>query len=304
MITGGTGMVGRNLCEHDLAADWKIVAPKRSELDLSDARAVREYMAHLKPDLVIHCAGRVGGIEANIAHPVDFLEENVVIGQSVVIGAYRAGVPGLINLGSTCMYPRAAPNPLTEEQILTGELEPTNEGYALAKIMTMRLCQYIRREAPHLHYKTLIPCNLYGRHDSFDPDRSHMVPSVIRKIHAAKANGLDTVEIWGDGTARREFMFAGDLAEFIWKAVHDLGTLPDLMNVGLGKDHSISDYYSAIAKAVGWTGRFVHDLSKPVGMVRKLCSTARQDAWGWAAPTSLENGLKQTYTYYLTEFLS
>lgn len=298
-LTGGGGMVGQNIQEHPLAAGWTIVAPRSSELDLTDAQAVTAFYAVTKPDMVIHAAGRVGGIQANMAHPVAFLDQNTTMGRNVIMGALNAGVQHFVNLASTCMYPRAAQNPLREEVILTGELEPTNEGYALAKIMATRLCQYIRKEDAAAQYKTLIPCNLFGLHDKFDPKHSHLVPAIIHKMHEAKRLGQASVEIWGDGTARREFMFAGDLADAVLRAADDIDRLPDLMNVGLGHDHTINEYYETVADVVGWQGEFTHDLSKPVGMKQKLCDTTRQSAWGWQAPTSLRDGIAQTYRSYL-----
>lgn len=299
LITGGGGMVGRNLREHPAIAGWDVLAPSRTDLDLTDAAAVRRWFADHRPDAVIHSAGLVGGIQANMARPVEFLTVNAAIGQNVILGAREAGVTRLLNLASSCMYPRGADGALTEEMVLSGELEPTNEGYAIAKILATRLCQYIRREDPALQYKTLIPCNLYGRHDKFDPAHSHLVPAVIHKVHQARQSGSDTVEIWGDGTARREFLYAGDLADVALRALDDLAALPDLMNVGLGHDHSINDYYAAVAAVVGWSGRFVHDLSRPVGMKRKLSDVTRLHDWGWQAPTSLQDGLRRTYAFYL-----
>ncbi|MEP5168862.1 MAG: GDP-L-fucose synthase [Shimia thalassica] len=301
LLTGGSGMVGRNILEHPLSAEWDIVAPTSRELDLTDANAVNEYVAEMQPDLVAHAAGQVGGIQANMAHPVAFLERNTSMGRNIIMASYQSGVQKFLNLASTCMYPRAAPNPLSEDMILTGELEPTNEGYALAKIMATRLCQYIGREDEAAQYKTLIPCNLFGRHDKFDPKHSHLLPAIIHKVHLAKTNGEDTVEIWGDGTARREFMYAGDLADAVLKASGDIDNLPDLMNTGLGHDFSINEYYQTVADVIGWKGDFVHDLSKPVGMKQKLCATDRQSAWGWSAPTTLHDAIQRTYDFYLNE---
>ncbi|MEQ9692946.1 GDP-L-fucose synthase [Shimia sp. SDUM112013] len=301
LLTGGSGMVGRNILEHPLATDWEVLAPTSRELDLTDATAVNEYVASHEPDMVIHSAGQVGGIQANMAHPVAFLERNTAMGRNIIMAAYQSGVSKFLNLASTCMYPRAAPNPLTEDMILTGELEPTNEGYAIAKIMATRLCQYIRREDETAQYKTLIPCNLFGRHDKFDPKHSHLLPAIIHKVHLAKTKGEETVEIWGDGTARREFMYAGDLADAVMKAADDIENLPDLMNTGLGHDFTINEYYQTVADVIGWQGDFVHDLSKPVGMKQKLCSTERQTAWGWSAPTSLHDAIQRTYDFYLNE---
>ncbi len=299
LLTGGSGMVGKNILEHPLAAGWEILAPGSGDLDLTDARAVDAYMGTHKPDIVVHAAGQVGGIQANMASPVAFLERNTAMGRNIIMAAHQAGVKKFLNLASTCMYPRAAPNPLSEEMILTGELEPTNEGYALAKIMATRLCQYIRREDESAQYKTLIPCNLFGRHDKFDPKHSHLLPAIIHKVHCAKIDGEANVEIWGDGNARREFMYAGDLADAVLRAAGDIENIPDLMNTGLGHDFTINEYYQTVADVIGWQGEFVHDLSKPVGMKQKLSATERLADWGWSAPTSLQDGIAQTYEFYL-----
>lgn len=299
MVTGAHGMVGRNFIEHPDAQILNIFMPTSQELDLCDYTAVQAYMNQHSPDVVLHAAGRVGGIQANIEQPVRFLLDNLDMGRNVIAAARACGIKKLVNLGSSCMYPRNALNPLREEMILQGELEPTNEGYALAKITAARLCDYIRREDVQCHYKTLVPCNVYGKYDKFDPARSHMIPAVIHKMHVAKAKGDGEVVIWGDGKARREFMYAGDLAQCLVQAVLRIDTLPGTMNVGLGTDHTIEEYYRAVADVVGFKGRFVHDLSKPVGMPRKLVSVERAHAWDWQAQTSLRDGLEKTYAYYL-----
>ena len=301
-LTGASGMVGRNVIELARLAGIEVLAPGRVELDLRDQRALTEYLRQHRPDIVVHAAGTVGGIQANIREPVRFMLDNLDVGRNVVCAAREAGVTRLLNLGSSCMYPRNAQNPLREEQVLTGELEPTNEGYALAKISILRLCEYVSREQPVLRYKTLIPCNIYGRYDKFDPAASHMVPAILHKLHSAKTAGSDTVEIWGDGTARREFMYAGDLAHCILRAVDYFQSLPALMNAGIGRDYSVNEYYEVGAKVVGWRGRFVHDTSRPVGMRQKLVDSSRARTWGWTAETSLEEGMKLTYEHYLEKF--
>jgi GDP-L-fucose synthase len=302
LLTGGRGMVGRNILEHPFAAQWDFIAPSSHELDLTDFASTRRFMDYVKPDAVIHSAGRVGGIQANIANPVEFLVKNVDLGRNVILAAREVGVGKLINLASSCMYPRNAVNPLDEDLVLKGEFEPTNEGYAIAKVFATRLCQYIRREEPSLYYKTLIPCNLYGRHDKFAPEHSHLVPAIIHKVHVAKTTGASKVEIWGNGNARREFMYSGDLADATLRALEDIEALPETMNVGLGHDFSVNEYYSAVASVIGWQGEFVHDLTKPVGMKQKLISTTRQSAWGWSPKTSLEEGIRLAYRYYLEEY--
>lgn len=291
-------MVGRNVLEHPSIENWDVLAPGSAELDLTDAKAVQDFAKTVRPHSIVHAAGRVGGIQANMAEPVAFLDTNVTIGRNVIMAAREAGVQNLLNLASTCMYPREGSNPLTEDQILTGALEPTNEGYALAKIMAMRLCAYIRSETPGLNYKTMIPCNLYGRFDSFDPLKSHLVPAIIRKTVEAIEAGVDEIEIWGDGTARREFMYAGDLADAIMFAIGDMDALPGELNIGLGHDHTINDYYSTVAEVLGFQGRFHHDLDRPVGMKQKLSDTTRQERWGWSPKTSLRDGLAAAHSYF------
>jgi len=301
LVTGGTGMVGHNVRDLAEARGRDVVAPRRSELDLLDGDAVLAFMRKVKPALVVHAAGHVGGIEANMREPVRFLTENFEMGKNVVFGAREAGVERLINLGSSCMYPKDSPRPLTEDDILSGHLEPTNEAYAIAKSAVQRLCAYVSGETPEFQYKTLIPCNLYGRYDSFDPMRSHLAAAVIHKLHRAKVEGRDTVEIWGEGTARREFLYAGDLADAILAAIDRFDSVPAVMNIGAGVDHTVNEYYEAAARVVGFTGRFTHDLSKPVGMMRKLMDVSRATEWGWTASTPLERGLAEAYEFYKAE---
>lgn len=301
LLTGGGGMVGCNVLEHSDIGDFEMLTPRSSELDLRDFNAVQAFLEQYKPDLVIHAAGKVGGIQANIREPVSFLLDNLDMGRNIVWGAYKTGVKRLINLGSSCMYPRNHSEPLSEEMVLKGELEPTNEGYALAKVATARLCEYIMREDANFHYKTLIPCNIYGRFDKFDPIHSHLLPAIIHKIHTAKKNAEKVVEIWGDGNARREFMYGGDLADAVVQAIKNFDTMPSYMNVGLGYDFSINEYYQAVATVMGYDGHFEHNLDRPVGMARKLVSIERQSQWGWTPSHSLQEGVEKTYSYYLEQ---
>lgn len=303
LLTGTGGMVGKNLLEHPAINTFNILSPKSAELDLRDFSSVLSYLKSHQPDIVIHAAGKVGGIQANIREPIGFLIDNMDIGRNLVLASYQSGIKRLINLGSSCMYPRNHNEPLVEEMVLKGELEPTNEGYALAKIVTAKLCEYIMREDPSCQYKTLIPCNLYGRHDKFDPAHSHLIPAIIYKVHQAIQSSLNEVEIWGDGTARREFMYAGDLANAVIQAINTFDQVPNIMNIGLGFDYTINEYYEAVADVLGYTGKFIHNTTKPVGMARKLVDTSRQLAWGWKAQHDLHSGIKQTYDYYLKEYL-
>ncbi|OJF89685.1 GDP-L-fucose synthase family protein [Pararhizobium antarcticum] len=301
VITGGSGMVGRNIREHHRAHDYEILSPSRKELDLLDEDAVKAFFHRTRPDLVIHAAGTVGGIQANIAAPVRFLTDNLRMGLNVIMGARSAEVRNLLNIGSSCMYPCNAENPLREETILSGELEPTNEGYAIAKLACARLCSYIHSEDSGFLYKTIIPCNLYGRHDKFDPEKSHMIPAVIRKIADAVESGSEIVSIWGDGKTRREFMYAGDLADFVFFATDRFSELPQYLNVGIGRDYTINEYYSEIAEVLGFTGSFSHDLSKPSGMSQKLVDINRLDKFGWHVKTQLRDGISLTYNFYKGE---
>lgn len=299
LLTGGGGMVGRNVLDLARAKGMDVLAPASSELNLLDAGAVIDYLRRHRPDCILHSAGRVGGIQANIKEPVAFLVQNWDMGRNLIMAAREVGIRRLINLGSSCMYPRNSPDALRESDVLTGELEPTNEGYALAKISVARLCDYVSRENPEFQFKTLIPSNIYGPYDKFDPARSHLVPAIIHKLHTAKVSGQSNVVIWGDGLARREFMYAGDLADAIVNAIERFESLPSLMNVGIGYDYTVNEYYETAAKIMGYEGSFEHDLSKPVGMARKLTDVAVAKGWGWQAKTSLHDGLKATYEYYL-----
>ena len=298
LITGASGLVGKNIVEN-LNDSFELLTPSHNELDLQHYEAVLAYLSENKPDTIIHCAGRVGGIQANIANPIAFFVENLDMGRNVILGARACGIKKLINLGSSCMYPREAKNPLKEEYILAGELEPTNEGYALAKISAQKLCEYIEHEDPLFSYKTLIPCNLFGSYDKFDPLKSHMIPAVIRKIDDAKSFGSEIVEIWGDGEARREFMHVSELVDCIEYVISNYEKCPAVMNVGLGFDYTINEYYSAVAEVVGYSGSFDHDLTKPVGMKQKVVDVNRLAEFGWKSKVSLIDGLKMTYNYYL-----
>ncbi len=298
-LTGGFGTVGQNFLEHRTAEDFEVLALSSADLDLRDYGAVYVALERFRPDIVVHAAGKVGGIHANIREPVSFLLDNLDMGRNIIWASRNLGIRYLLNLGSSCMYPRDSSISLSEENILKGEFEPTNEGYALAKVTLARLCEYIGREQPEFKYKTLIPCNVYGRYDKFDPRYSHMLPAIIHKLHQAKVTGSPFVDVWGDGNARREFMYAGDLADCMWLVVQKFETVPNTMNVGPGHDHSVNEYYEVAARVVGYNGDFKHDLSKPVGMRQKLLRVDLAKSWGWQTSTSLEQGLAKTYEYYL-----
>jgi GDP-L-fucose synthase len=296
LVTGGNGFVGRNLVRALRGRGVEVHAPSRAELDLRERAAVERYLRSHRIETVVHAAGKVGGIAANLADPAGFYVENTLVGLSVVGAADDAGVTRLLNLSSSCVYPRDR-ELLTEDDLLTGPLEPTNEGYALAKIAVGRLCEWISERADDRFYRTLFPCNLYGPHDHFEGEGAHLVAAVLTKTDRALRNGTAAIEIWGDGTARREFMHVRDLCDAVRHVLPLLESLPARVNVGPGVDHTIREYYEAAARVVGWSGTFVHDLARPVGMRRKLLDVSRLAATGWRAHIGLEEGLRDTYRW-------
>jgi GDP-L-fucose synthase len=301
LLTGSRGMVGSNISKHPHAQNHEILVPTSSELNLLDSENVQIYINTNRPDMVIHAAGIVGGIQANMAEPVRFLVDNMQMGLNILMASKIHKVKQFMNLSSSCMYPRDAQNPLSEDFILKGELEPTNEGYAIAKVTSTRLCEYINRENKSFLYKTVIPCNLYGKYDKFDSKHSHMIPAVIRKINNAKNNILNSIDIWGDGLSRREFMYAADFADFVYYAIDNFEVMPQNINVGLGHDYTINEYYQKIADVVGYQGKFTHDLSRPTGIQQKLIDDTRLKEFGWQYQTTLEQGIQKTYEYFLNE---
>ena len=302
LLTGSHGMVGRNIIEHPLASKYEILSPTSKELDLLDVGGVQDYISTNKPDMVIHAAGIVGGIQKNISQPVKFLVDNMYMGLNILTTSRDFGVKKFMNLSSSCVYPKNADSPLSEDLILKGELESTNEGYALAKVASTRLCEYINREDKSYLYKTAISCNLYGKYDKFDSEYSHIIPAVIKKIDSAKRNNEEFVDIWGDGLARREFMYVADFASFIYYATDNFEKMPQNINVGLGHDYTINEYYQKIADIVGYQGGFTHDLSRPVGMRQKLVDNTKLENFGWQYQTTLEKGIQETYDYFNEEF--
>ncbi|MDO8586177.1 MAG: GDP-L-fucose synthase [Armatimonadota bacterium] len=299
-VAGHTGLVGSSIARRLTARGYdNLLLRTRREVNLTDAAAVSELMRAEKPDLVILTAGKVGGIQANIGDPVGFLVENLRINDNVICAALEAGVRDLLYTGSSCMYPKDYNNPLKEEYLLAAPLEPTNEGYALAKISGAKLCEYCGRQYG-VNYKTLIPCNLYGPGDHFRPESSHLIAAIVDKIRKAQTTGAKTIEIWGDGSARREFLYIDDLTDFMCDCLEFMDRLPDYLNVGYGKDHSVLDYYTMAAEALGWDGEFTFDTSRPVGMATKLLDSSRAYDYGWNPRTGPTEGIRKTYEYHLS----
>ncbi len=302
VVTGARGMLASAVREQwaALRPDDEVIGLSRAEVDLRDRDATLALLEKIKPDAIIHCAATVGGIAANVAHPTAFLSDNLLLDTSVIGGAMAVGVQKLIYIGSSCMYPRDYRQPLVETDMLAAPLEPTNEGYAIAKIAGSKLCEYASREFG-LTYKTIIPSNLYGPNDDYDSGHSHLVAAAISKIHRAKEAGEPTVEIWGDGTARREFTFVDDLGTWLVANIDSIGDWPSMMNVGYGHDKSVSEFYEIAREVVGYDGDFVYDTSKPTGMHQKLMDSTVAQAFGWNPGTDVPTGMAKAYERYLAD---
>ena len=296
-VAGHRGLVGsavvRALRRHGYD---NLVVRTRSELELTDQAAVRDFFESEAPEAVVMAAARVGGIHANNTHPALFIRDNLLVQDNVIDAAYRSGTTKLVFLGSSCIYPKLAPQPIKEEYLMTGALEPTNEWYAIAKIAGVKMCQAYRREFG-FNAISLMPTNLYGPGDNFDLQSSHVLPALIRRFHQAAARGDDALTVWGTGTPRREFLHADDLADAV---VYLLETYDaeDIVNVGWGHDVTIRELAELVASAAGFRGRLVFDASKPDGTPRKLLDTSRLTSLGWTPKITLQAGIEQTYAWF------
>jgi len=297
-IAGHNGMVGSAICRNLTAKGYTNIIGKTSrELDLRDQKAVNEFFLTEKPEIVIDAAARVGGILANNDFPYQFLMENMQIQNNLLDASLKVNVEKFIFLGSSCIYPKLAPQPLKEEYLLTDSLEPTNEWYAIAKITGVKACEAIRKQY-NKDYFSLMPTNLYGSNDNFDLHTSHVLPAMIRKFHEAKLNGNTPVTLWGSGTPKREFLHVEDLADAVVYSIEN--KLEDnLFNVGTGVDLSIKELAEIIQQTVGHTGEIIWDASKPDGTPRKLMDVSKLSNAGWNAKIKLEDGIRQTYTWFL-----
>jgi GDP-L-fucose synthase len=301
-VAGHLGMSGSAITRRLEREHCEIVTATHSELDLLDQPAVNAWMAGQKIDAVFMAAANVGGIWANSTRPAEFLYQNLVIETNVIEAARKTGVKKLLFLGSSCIFPRMAEQPMREEALLTGALEPTNEGYAIAKIAGIKLCQTYRRQYG-CDFISLMPTNLYGRGDRYDPEGGHVVAALIMKIHAAKVEHKPTVELWGTGTPCREFLFSDDLGDACVFAMKNYsGEM--FLNVGTGKDMTILELAERIAKVIEWQGEFTFDRSKPDGMPRKVMDVGRMTALGWTAPTPFEDGMREAYRWYTEHIAS
>jgi GDP-L-fucose synthase len=296
-VAGHLGLVGSSITRiiaTETRHEW--LGRSRAELDLFDRTQVTEFVAREKPDAVVVAAARVGGIVANNTYPVQFLSENLQIEISLLDACHEAGVERVLFLGSSCIYPRLSTQPIKEEYLLTGELEPTNEAYAISKIAGIKLVQAYRRQYKH-RWISAMPTNLYGPRDNFDLETSHVLPAMIRRFHEAKAGNLDSVVLWGTGNPRREFLHVDDLARaclFLLESYDD--EIP--INVGFGEDVSIRELASLVSSVVGYSGKIIWDTNRPDGTPRKLLDTSRLTALGWSPTISLEDGIRETYEWF------
>lgn len=302
-VAGHRGMVGSAIVrELESQGYTRIIGRSSSELDLTDQSAVSEFFAEVQPDYVILAAAKVGGIHANQTYPADFIFQNLAIQNNVIHQSYLHQVKKLLFLGSSCIYPKMAPQPLREDSLLTGPLEPSNEAYALAKISGLRMCAFYRQQYG-CDFISAMPTNLYGPHDNFDLKTSHVLPALIRKFHEAKREGSQEVTLWGSGTPLREFLYVDDLAQacvFLMKNYSQ----EEHVNIGTGIDLTIKDLALKIAQVVGFEGEIIHDLSKPDGTPRKLMNVSKLKDLGWQAETSLDEGIPMAYQWFLDRFYS
>ena len=296
-VAGHRGMVGSAIVRRLAREDCTVLTVAKSELDLTRQDAVESWLAAQKPDAVFLAAARVGGIHANNTRPADFLYQNLAIQNAVIDGAYKAGVRKLLFLGSTCIYPRMAPQPIHEDSLLTGPLEPTNEWYAVAKIAGLKMCQAYKKQYG-VDFIACMPTNLYGPNDNYDLEMSHVPAATIVKVHRAKRNNEPNIPVWGDGTPLREFMHVDDMADACVFLMRNYSGL-DAFNVGVGTDVSIKTFVETVCKVAGYKGTLAFDTSRPNGPPRKLTDPSRLMALGWRPKIDLETGLADAYRWYV-----
>jgi GDP-L-fucose synthase len=298
LVAGARGLVGSAICRALAARGFSsVLGPTRAALDFRDGAAVDGFFAAERPEYVFMAAAKVGGIVANDTYPADFIRDNLQIQTNLIDAAHRYGTRKFCFLGSSCIYPRLAPQPLQESALLTGPLEPTNQWYAIAKIAGIKMCQAYARQHG-FNAISVMPTNLYGPGDNFDLQTSHVLPALLRKFHVAKENAEPHVTVWGSGTPRREFLYVDDLADALCFLMEHYES-PEIINVGCGDDVTIAELAALVARIIGYRGGIVFDRSKPDGTPRKLLDVAKCHALGWRAKTSLNDGIRATYAWYL-----
>ncbi|MFH1048219.1 MAG: GDP-L-fucose synthase [Patescibacteria group bacterium] len=297
-VAGHIGMVGSAVVRKFKKEKFNnLILKNRNELDLFDQRSVKKFFDKEKPEYIIDCAAKVGGIKANVDFPADFLYENLQIQNNLIWQAHLSNVKKLLFLGSSCIYPRECPQPMDESYFMSGKVEPTNEGYAVAKIAGMKLCEKISEQYKQI-FISCMPTNIYGESDNFDLNSSHVVPALIRRMHEAKLNNLPEVVIWGSGGSRRELLYVDDLADAILWLMLNYNE-KQFLNIGTGEDVSIKELAFAIKKVVGYEGNLVFDKTKPDGMPKKLLDVSRMNKLGWKYRINLSDGLEKAYRFYL-----
>ncbi len=305
-IAGHRGLVGSAIKrEFESKGYTNLVYKNHSELDLTNSDAVAKFFEEEKPDWVVLAAAKVGGIHGNNTYPVEFMLENLKIQNNIIENSYKNNVKKLLFLGSSCIYPRETPQPMKEEHLLSNYLEKTNEGYALAKIIGIKLCNAYNREYG-TNYMSVMPCNLYGLNDNYHPENAHVIPMLIRRFHEAKEQGLKEVTVWGTGTPRREFLYSGDLAEAVVYLMEnkDAKDIGEFINIGSGFDMTIAEIANLVKETVGFEGKLVYDTTKPDGTMLKLMDVSRMKALGWSAKTQLKDGLKIAYEDFKSRYLA
>jgi GDP-L-fucose synthase len=299
-VTGHAGMAGSAIMRRLERENCDIIYAPRRELDLRNSEEVDRFVAQAKPDAVFVAAGKVGGIRANSTFPADFIADNLAIALNTIRSAHRHGVKKLVYLGSSCIYPREAPQPMTPDMLLSGPLEPTNQWYAVAKIAGIKLCEAYRKQHG-ADFVSVMPTNLYGPGDNYHPEDSHVPAALVRRFHEAKISGAESVAVWGTGAPRREFLAVDDLADacvFVMKSYSDL----EFLNVGTGEDIPIAEFAHLIAEVVGFRGKINFDTSRPDGAPRKLLDVSRINALGWRAATPLREGLQRMYADFVEHY--
>lgn len=300
LILGSNGFLGKNFLKHPLSKEHVILNPSKNNLNLLDVKLIDDYLSYHNPDLIINCAGIVGGIAANINNDLNFLNENISINKNLILSSFQHNIKKFINFGSSCMYPSHLKGPMEESQITGGNFEKTNEGFALSKVVSLKLCEYISNDYNDFFYKTIIPCNLFGSFDHYnDKIRSHMIASAINKVHEAKLNNSDTIIVWGSGKVRREYTSAYNVVDFVYKNIQNISSFPNYFNLGINLDYSVKQYYEMIMKLFNFEANLKMDISKPDGVFQKLLNTTYPQKINWINPLSLRDGLKEAINFYM-----
>ncbi len=298
LITGSSGMLGSSLIKK---CSYKIFTPNRKKLNLFNFDKVKKYIKKNKINFVIHCAAKVGGIHDNMNNQLKYLVENLNINKNVIMASYECGIKNFLNISSSCIYPKNIKKKITENLMFKGDFEPTNEGYAVSKFISIKICKFISEKKGY-YYKTLVPTNLYGPNDTYDLNKSHLLAAIIKKISDAKKLKNKNIEIWGDGKARREFMYVSDLSDAIWFSVDNFNKIPSILNIGTGKDYTVKDYYKKVSKIIYPEAKFYYNKQKPSGMKRKLLDVSISKKLGWKAKISLTEGIKKTLKDYKKKY--